>query len=142
MIDSRKPDDLLPVVKEKAEALIAAAKAEGIDVLITSTFRDFEAQDALYAKGRTAPGKKVTNAKAGQSFHNFRVAFDVVPMRDGKPVWGTTGQDGKLWTRLGEIGESVGLEWGGRWKKLPDMPHFQFTMGLALRDFQQGKTLA
>jgi peptidoglycan L-alanyl-D-glutamate endopeptidase CwlK len=141
MIDSKKLEDLHPRVKAMAEAMIAACKTEGIEVRITSTYRDKEAQDALYAKGRTAPGKIVTNAKGGQSLHNYRVAFDVVPLRDKQPVGGTTGADLELWKHVGELGEAVGLEWGGRWKRFPDFPHFQFTNGLTLKDFQAGRTL-
>ena len=99
MINSRKLEDLNPVVEEKARDFLALCKAEGIEVIVTSTYRDAESQNALYAQGRTAPGRKVTNAKAGQSWHNWRVAFDVVPLRNGKPVWGTAGEDLKLWQR-------------------------------------------
>lgn len=154
MISSRKLDDLLLPVKIKALNLIHECKALGIDLLVTSTYRDFEAQAALYAQGRTAPGKIVTNARSGQSFHNFRVAFDVVPLRSGKPVWGTTGNgidndptdddkdDLELWQRIGAIGESLGLEWAGRWKRFREYPHFQYTGGLTLADFNAGKTFS
>lgn len=140
MINSRKLDDLLPAVEVLARAFIDRCKDEGIDILVTSTYRDHESQNALYAQGRTKPGKRVTNAKGGQSYHNWRVAFDVVPLRGGKPVWGTSGEDGKLWQAIGEIGEEVGLEWAGRWKTFKEFPHFQYTGGLSLRDFQMGKT--
>lgn len=120
-----------------AEALLILCKDKGIDVILTSTYRDKESQDALYAQGRTTPGKKVTNAKGGQSMHNWRVAFDVVPVINGKAVW----NDDNLWNRVGEIGESVGLEWGGRWSKFIDRPHLQFTQGLTLADFNAGKMI-
>lgn len=141
MINSRKIEDLHPRVQNLARALIDKALTEGIQLLVTSTYRDFEAQAALYAKGRTQPGNKVTNARPGQSWHNWRVAFDVVPIRNGKPVWGTTGEDLKLWQRVGALGKSVGLEWGGDWKSFKDFPHFQFTGGLTLADFNAGKRL-
>ena len=140
MINSRKLDDLLPIVETMARAFLDRCKDEGIDILVTSTYRDHESQDALYAQGRTKPGRRVTNAKGGQSYHNWRVAFDVVPLRGGKPVWGTSGEDGKLWQAIGEIGEEIGLEWAGRWKTFKEFPHFQYTGGLSLRDFQMGKT--
>jgi peptidoglycan L-alanyl-D-glutamate endopeptidase CwlK len=124
-----------------ADAFKLKCAAEGIDVIVTSTYRDFASQNELYAQGRTAPGRKVTNAKGGQSFHNFQVAFDVVPLRHGKCVWGTTGEDGKLWARIGAIGESCGLEWAGRWKRFREFPHFQFTGGKPLSHFQNGGTL-
>lgn len=138
MINSRKIEDLLPVVAEKVQAFIDACGAEGIDLLVTSTYRDHESQNALYAQGRTKPGNVVTNAKGGESFHNFQCAVDVVPLRNGKPVWSTSGEDGKLWNRIGEIGESVGLEWAGRWRTFKEFAHFQYTAGLSLAQLRDG----
>jgi peptidoglycan L-alanyl-D-glutamate endopeptidase CwlK len=81
VINSRKLEDLLPPVRERVERMIAACDAEGIDLLVTSTYRDNASQEALYAQGRTAPGRIVTNARAGQSYHNYRCAVDVVAIR-------------------------------------------------------------
>lgn len=140
MINSRNIADLVPACKEKAEKFLKLAKDSGIDLIVTSTYRDLESQAALYAQGRTKPGLIVTNAKPGQSWHNWRCAFDVVPMRNGKPVWGTTGPDGDLWRRVGELGELAGLEWAGRWTgKLREFAHFQYTGGLTLAQLQSGK---
>lgn len=141
MISSRRIEDLDPRVRSMAWSHLAACAAEGIDLLITSTYRDEEAQDALFAQGRTAPGRKVTNARAGQSFHNYGLAYDVVPLRNGKPVWGTTGADGELWERIGVLGEAAGLEWAGRWTRFREYPHFQFTGGNPLSYFQAGRRL-
>lgn len=141
MINSRDIQELHPTVANMASKFIGACKTAGIDILITSTYRDAESQNALYAQGRTKPGAKVTNAKAGQSWHNYRLAFDIVPLRNGKPVWGTKGDDLKLWQKIGAIGKSVGLEWAGDWVKFKEFPHFQYTGGLTLKDLQQGKTL-
>jgi peptidoglycan L-alanyl-D-glutamate endopeptidase CwlK len=138
MINSRKIEDLHPKVADLCRAFVAKCAAAGIDVLITSTYRDRESQAALYAKGRTAPGPKVTNAKPGQSWHNWRVAFDFVPIEHGKAQW----DDAAAFRRCGAIAESIGLEWAGRWKSFPEMAHCQFTGGLTLADFQAGKTLA
>ena len=97
MINSRNLDDLVPPAKQRAEAFIAAAKARNIDLLVTSTYRDNESQDALYAQGRTAPGNIVTRAKAGQSWHNWRCALDVVPLVNGKAIW----DDQAMWKQVG-----------------------------------------
>lgn len=137
MINSRNLNDLHPKVKNLAQAFIKECAQAGIDVLVTSTYRDHESQDALYAQGRTAKGNKVTNAKGGQSFHNWKVAFDFVPIVNGKAIW----DDTDLWYKCGRIAEMVGLEWGGRWK-FKDMPHCQFTGGLTLAEFQSGKVLS
>ncbi len=138
MINSRNLNDLTPVVRSKAEGFVAACATEGIDVLITRTYRDAESQEALYAQGRTAPGQKVTNARAGQSWHNWRCAFDFVPIVNGKAQW----NDRALFERCGEIAESVGLEWAGRWVSFNELAHCQYTGGLTLADVQAGKSLA
>ena len=137
MINSRNLSDLHPKVKTLCEQFIASCAKQNIDVLITSTYRDAESQNVLYAQGRTLPGKKVTNAKGGQSFHNWRVAFDFVPIVNGKAMWADTA----LFTKCGEIAESVGLEWAGRWKTFKELAHCQQTFGLTLADFQAGKTI-
>jgi len=138
---SRDLYDLHPTVRAKATAHLMACEAKGIDLLVTCTYRSIDEQNALYAQGRTAPGKKVTNAKGGQSFHNYHLAYDVVPLRNGKPVWSTTGEDGKLWQRVGELGEGAGLEWAGRWIKFREWAHFQYTGGKPLSYFQNGGRL-
>ena len=116
---------------------IDACAAQNIDILITSTYRDAEDQDALYAQGRTAPGNIVTDAKGGDSFHQYHVAFDFVPMVNGKCQW----TDMNLITQCGIIGETIGLTWAGRWIKMKEELHLQYTSGLTIEDFQNGKTL-
>jgi len=138
MINSRKLEDLHPVVKKMVEKFIEECDRAGVDVLIYSTYRDAASQDALFAQGRTKPGKIVTNARAGQSFHNWRVAFDFVPIVAGKARW----DDKEAYAKCGNIAESIGLQWAGRWTgKLRETAHCQFTNGLTLADFQKGKTL-
>ena len=141
MINSRSLDELNPKVKDLALKLIDACANVGIAIIITSTYRDAESQTALYNQGRTpeskAKGEKiVTNARAGQSYHNYRVAFDVVPTIAGKAIWNDIG----TWQTIGKIGVGLGLEWAGNWKTFKEFPHFQFTNGLTLADFQAGKT--
>jgi peptidoglycan L-alanyl-D-glutamate endopeptidase CwlK len=121
-----------------AITFVGRCKAAGIDVIITSTYRDHESQAALYAQGRTAPGKIVTNAKPGQSWHNHKLAFDFCPIVNGKAAW----DDENLFTVCGEIAEQIGLEWAGRWKSFRELAHCQYTGGLTLADLQSGKTLS
>lgn len=135
MINSRSLDDLLPAVKERVERFIASAKTERIDLLVTSTYRDNESQNALYAQGRTTAGRIVTNAKAGQSFHNYRCAVDVVPIVNGKPAWNVKDE---VWQTIGKLGKAEGLEWAGDWKRFKEYPHFQYTGGLNLAQLQKG----
>ena len=137
MKNSRDIKDLLSVVYLKALAFKEECAKEGIDVLITSTVRDQEAQAALYAQGRTRPGKIVTNAKPGQSWHNHACAFDFVPIVNGKAQWNDT----LTFERCGKIAESVGLEWAGRWTRFRELAHCQYTGGLSLSDLQNGREI-
>lgn len=85
--------------------------------------RSFETQAATYAQGRSTPGPVVTNAKPGDSYHQYGLAVDVVPtVYKGLPDWNP---GGPLWAQIGAIGERAGLTWGGRWST-PDKPHFEF----------------
>lgn len=88
--------------------------------------RTFAEQDALYAQGRTAPGKIVTNAKGGQSYHNYGLAIDVVEIKSGQAIWNTN------WSEISKIGIRNGFEWGGNFKGFIDKPHFQMTLGYSI----------
>lgn len=126
---SRSLNDLHPALKPLAEEFLKNCSSDGLDILITCTFRSPQEQNSLYEQGRTKPGRIVTNAKGGESAHNFILdgkpaakAFDFVPMIDGKPEW--HGND-PSWNQAGEIGEKLGLEWAGRWVKFKELAHMQ-----------------
>jgi peptidoglycan L-alanyl-D-glutamate endopeptidase CwlK len=129
----------VPPAKERVERFIALCDENGIDLLVTSTYRDHESQNALYAQGRTKVGKVVTNAQGGQSYHNWRCAVDVVPLINGKPNWDSSDP---VWLRIGELGEQAGLEWAGRWRTFKELAHFQYTGGLTLTDLKNGQAIA
>jgi hypothetical protein len=130
---------LHPKIREKAKQLIDKAKNEGIDLLITSGYRTYAEQDELYKQGRTKKGAIVTNAKGGQSNHNFGLAFDVVPVVNGKLDWKST-----QWNKIGKIGKSLGFKWGGNWTSIKDYPHFEMMFGNTLamlrNKIKSGKT--
>lgn len=139
MLNSRNVNDLHPYVAKLALELKAACALQGIEIIFTQTLRDSEYQDSLYAQGRTKPGKVVTNAKGGQSMHNFGLAFDVVPVDDSRqPIWDDRSH---LWNLIGAEGKRLGLEWGGDWVSLKDKPHFQYTEGLTLAQLRAGATI-
>lgn len=125
---------LKPKVRELAEKLVVECAKVGYTIQITQTFRTFEEQDALYAQGRTKPGNIVTNAKGGYSLHNYRVAFDFVPIKNGQAMW----NDLATFDAVGKIGVRLGLEWGGNWSSFIDRPHFQYLAGYTLADFRAG----
>ena len=98
-------------------------------VRITQGLRTFKEQEALYAQGRTKPGRKITNAKPGQSIHNYGFAIDICLIIDSKIAsWDTVRDwdDDKIadWYECVKIFAKFGWEWGGNWKKFKDLPHF------------------
>jgi peptidoglycan L-alanyl-D-glutamate endopeptidase CwlK len=133
----KKLQNVHPVVAEKARQLITKAYNEGIYVIITQGYRSIQEQNELYAQGRTKPGKIVTNARGGDSYHNYGLAIDFALMnQDGSISWNV---DAK-WKRVAAIGKSLGFEWGGDWKgNLVDYPHLQYTFGLSIADLKAGK---
>ena len=136
MIDSRNIADLHPCLARGANELIRRMLAFNYHVGISSTYRDNEKQNELYAQGRTAPGNIVTNAKGGQSIHNYRLAFDIFQNVKGKE-W----NDNAFWALAGKIWREMGGTWGGDWQGFVDKPHFEFTGGLSLSDLQKQKQL-
>jgi hypothetical protein len=110
---------LNPAVQYKLEQLQTVAAKEGISFKVTQGYRSQAEQDILYAKGRTIPGKQVTWKKISE--HTSKNAFDIA-ITQGKAVsW-----DPKDYKRIGELGKSVGLTWGGDWEKR-DLVHFQLS---------------
>lgn len=125
-----KINSLHPSLRPYARNLLAKGIANGIPLIITDAFRSNAQQDIDYAKGRTAPGSIVTYAKAGQSFHNYGLAFDVVPVVNGKATYTYD------WKKIGDLGKSVGLEWGGDFPH-PDRPHFEKKFSNTIAMLQQ-----
>lgn len=145
MTDSRATADLHPVLQAKCLAHQRACAAAGIPITVTFTYRSMETQARLYAQGRTTPGKRVTNAKAGQSFHNYRLAYDATPTALLKlPNWGDTpehqAETDRIWALYGKLAKEQGCRWGGDWK-FKDRPHVEFSGDLTLKDLQAGKRL-
>ena len=116
-------EELHPGLIEKVKELKSLCKKNGLLIGIGECVRTVEEQDALYAKGRTAPGKIVTNARGStfSSMHQWGVAFDFY-RNDG---CGAYNESGDFFDKVGRLGKSIGLEWGGDWKSPVDKPHFQ-----------------
>lgn len=131
---SRSLDDLRPQCRALVDPFLADCKAAGLDLIVTCTSRTNAEQDALYAQGRTTPGGIVTNARAGQSAHNYGLAIDIVPVVNGKPDW--NGADA-VWQQIGHLGQARGLEWyGAPEAKFKELPHFEVPGWRALVDVQ------
>jgi peptidoglycan LD-endopeptidase CwlK len=125
------------------ESRLADAK---LPFFLFMALRTFEDQDELYTQGRTKPGTIVTNARGGDSLHNYGLAADFV--LDGqveKPgiQWSWNIQSDvnadrrNDWLQMAEIAVSCGLEPGWFWKKFPDAPHVQNRYGLTLAEIKE-----
>lgn len=129
-LTENKIAELHPVIRDKAKRMILEAEKDGHHLRIYEACRSFERQLALYNQPTDKkdndgdglidePDEKVTNAKPGDGYHNYCLAFDVVEIKDGKALWNNAN-----WGYIGLLGEKQGLEWGGRWT-FKDYPHFQ-----------------
>ena len=118
---------LHPNIRRSAKEFILRCSIElGINLRIASAYRPIAEQDALYAQGRDGNGCQiVTNAKGGESYHNFGLAFDLVEIKADKSA--NYDYDHGL---VSSIGKNLGFEWGGDWKSIVDKPHYQMVYGL------------
>ncbi len=121
-------DSLDPVFKPLAFALLARLTEARIAVLIVNTRRTDTEQAAAVAAGNSW----VTHSK-----HQDGLAIDIVPYEvytsgvgGDKLLWDA---NDKIWLRIGQIGESCGLKWGGRWKQR-DLGHFEYQGGTTQRE--------
>ena len=165
---SRRLEDLVPEAEEMAKRHILLCAEAGIELLIYCTLRDTHEQARLYRQSRTKEqvqakmdqykakgfpalaqilkdvgpqksGPKVTGAGPGESFHQYSRAYDCVPVLNGKPVWSSSGEGGKLWEKVGQMGRKIGLEWAGDWTSFREFPHFQLTAGDTVLDLMKMK---
>ena len=125
---------LMPAAQKAARKFMKAAAAFPLTVRIISGSRTYAEQDALFAIGRTVQTNKkpVTNARGGESNHNFGVAWDVgIFDGAGKYYTGATKAEEKAYVDLGALIKSqvAKLEWGGDWVKFVDRPHYQLGAG-------------
>jgi len=112
-----KLENVHPRLAEKVRAMAADLAAVGITITVTSGMRSVSDQDDLYAQGRSFPGTIVTNARGGQSMHNYGLAVDVDTPNEGN------------FARIGVQGQAYGLVWGGSWSSLYDPVHFEMPRG-------------
>lgn len=113
----------------------AIASKHGNDYVMISGNRSYAEQDALYAKGRTQPGAKVTNARGGYSNHNFGIAADFGVFRAGKYLDADAPKTAEATHRAvyaAAVLEGLPVTWGGLWKTMPDFPHFEIKTGLTM----------
>ena len=117
---SRSLDDLSSRFRPLVDELLRQAAAAGIEVRIIDTLRTPAEQEANVAKGVswTLRSKHLPGPEGKAE------AIDIAPISVlGLKAWAPRHAD---WQRLGLIGENLGLRWGGRWIKTPDLAHFEY----------------
>lgn len=128
--------------QETARAFMNTVQQAGIDACIISATRTYPEQNALFRQGRYGnPGPRVTNARAGQSSHNFGIAWDIGIFENGRYL-----PESPLYDHAARVALSAGiprLAWGGNWRTFPDRSHFEIDTGFSLaetrRRFEQGQ---
>lgn len=133
----KRVEELHPLLRKEAKEAITEAERglpSNVSVRLTSTYRSFKEQDKLFNQR-----PKVTNAKGGQSFHNYSLALDFVLIIDNKVAdWSTTkdrDKDGTPdWMEVVNAFKKRGWFWGGDFKSFKDSPHLEKTFGLSWRD--------
>jgi len=114
-----------PTLKAKAYQLIEQLAQQGIHVEVSQGLRTWAEQEALYAQGRTIPGRIVTRARPEQSWHTFGCAFDIAVFDPGGGIdWSGTSA---AWDTTVRAGIALGLVSGSEFRTFPDLPHFQYT---------------
>ncbi|WP_218508814.1 M15 family metallopeptidase [Variovorax sp. dw_308] len=123
--------------QRRAREFLTKVLDGGVIARIISGTRTYAEQDALFRKGRFGnPGPRVTNARGGQSNHNFGVAWDI-------GIFTTAGgylDDGPGYDKAAALGLPAGggnVEWGGNWTTFVDRPHYQLALGLSVSQLRQ-----
>ena len=121
--------------RAKFEAFLAAAAPiftkHGVTFEVLSGLRSYSQQAALYAQGRTRPGKIVTKARPGSSWHNYGLAMDLGLFRSGvyldekNPALAD-----RVYAELGALAKTMDIEWAGYWTSFQETPHFQYRPGI------------
>lgn len=132
---------LHPKVRDTFKKFIEEAE-DGLNITlrIVQGLRTFAEQKAIYDQGRSTPGKIVSNAKPGSSYHNYGLAVDLGVIENGKINWNFD------YKRINAYAKKYGIIWGADWdndgltkadgdkdETLVDAPHFQLTLGYTWR---------
>ena len=145
----REINDLAEPMRPLVSGLVAKCAEEGITLFVFETLRDANVQAAYCAQGRESLERvnqlrelaglyKLSEAENTKKItdpppmglctvykgvgHGNGTAVDVVPVKEGGGLWWNAPMS--IWIKIGRIGESLGLVWGGRWRTW-DGPHFQ-----------------
>lgn len=111
-------------------AAVSIAAGMGCDYKAISGQRGEAEQNRLFAQGRTAPGRKVTNARFGSSNHNFGIALDFGVFAGGRYLDSSNPRRASaVHKAVAAVADRYSIKWGGDWRT-PDIPHFEIDVGL------------
>lgn len=122
-ISELRLSEVCPTLASKIGQLSDALIAQGTAIRVTDGLRSWNKQSQLYQQGRSTPGKIVTNAPPGFSWHEFGLAVDLVPM-DPLPDWN---EAHPVWQIMIAAAKSIGLYSGSQFVHIKDEPHVQLT---------------
>lgn len=140
-ISIERVKSLHPKVRAEVQTTIDEIEAfwpMNVCIRIVQGLRTIDEQNALYAQGRTKPGKIVTKATGGKSYHNYGIAFDFALMydKDTNGTYETLSWDHKdpHWKEVVKAFEEKGWFWGGKFSSITDYPHLQKSFGFGVRE--------
>lgn len=115
---------LMPKAQIEARKFLQIAAGNHLDIRILSGTRTYAEQDALFGHGRNGDhNPKVTNARGGQSNHNFGIAWDIGVF---DPHGNYISQDAPYKAFAAVVLPKMNtIEWGGNWISFKDYPHYQ-----------------
>lgn len=122
-----KLETVHPELKKRCLVIMTKLASQGFLIEAKQGLRSFSEQNGLYAIGRSKKGRRVTNAPAGFSPHNYGAAVDfglTCPVLE-KNIMTCFPDKSKVWELIGRAAKEVGLEWGGSWKTILDRPHVE-----------------
>ena len=142
-LSEEKIKTMHPAVRAKVRAAVNAVEKElGIKLRVVEGMRSFQRSTDLFnqpfdKKDNDGDGlvdeadEKVSNAKAGESLHNYGLAWDAVPIVNGKAAYKTA-----PWDKIAAVIKRYGWAWGGDFKGFKDKPHFEMRFGKTLKNLQ------
>lgn len=113
---------LHPYFRDQVIQLIEICRSKGIELAVVETYRTVAKQNEYKQLG-----KIYTRSSGGKSKHQYGLAVDVVPIIDCIPSW----HNEVVWRKVGQVGEKLGLRWGGRWRHPYDPGHFEWSGGVS-----------
>lgn len=116
----RDINELSPVAQKAIRLFLKECEKEGLNVLITETYRSQERQDYLFKQGREAPYlNKAEVTWVTESKHTSRNAWDLCENKPGEGY-----KDDNFFKKCGDVAKRLDITWGGDWKQ-KDKPHFE-----------------